>query len=136
MTFSRIFSKNLLFLSIITIVIVVVDQVTKFFAQNFLNVVCNKGIAFGFGQNLTLLIVPILLFVLWVIFQEKGKMKIIGFSLIFGGGVSNLFDRVINGCVRDFIDFGFWPSFNLADSAITIGVLLIFWSLFKNLTSS
>lgn len=53
------------------------------------------------------------------------------FGLIIGGGIGNLADRVFripgfpSGRVIDFIDLSFWPTFNLADSAITIGVLLL-----------
>ena len=47
---------------------------------------------------------------------------------MIGGSVSNLFDRVASGHVTDFIDFNFWPSFNLADTFIVLGVsTLIFF---------
>ena len=43
-------------------------------------------------------------------------------GLLIGGAVSNLIDRVARGSVVDFIDFSFWPTFNLADVAIVVGV--------------
>jgi signal peptidase II len=46
-------------------------------------------------------------------------------GLILGGTVGNGFDRLVNGTVTDFINFHFWPVFNVADSAITIGVVLM-----------
>jgi len=64
--------------------------------------------------------------------REKKIPSAIGLSLIFGGGVSNLVDRLMLGCVRDFINLPSWtrwPSFNLADSAISIGVLIIGYQL-------
>lgn len=51
----------------------------------------------------------------------KNKLPLV---LVASGGISNLLDRFIYGCVRDFITVPFWPSFNLADGAITMGVLL------------
>jgi len=46
------------------------------------------------------------------------------FGLVLGGTVGNLIDRFHFGYVTDFIDFGFWPTFNIADSAVTVGVIL------------
>lgn len=46
------------------------------------------------------------------------------FGLVLGGTVGNLIDRFRFGYVTDFIDFGFWPVFNIADSAVTVGVIL------------
>ena len=47
------------------------------------------------------------------------------FGLVIGGACSNLVDRITQGFVTDFIDFHFWPAFNIADSAITIGVVIL-----------
>jgi signal peptidase II len=55
----------------------------------------------------------------------------IAFALILGGVLGNLFDRIRLGHVIDFLDFRVWPVFNIADSAITIGVLLICIRLLK-----
>ena len=46
-------------------------------------------------------------------------------GLILGGTLGNGYDRVVHGTVTDFINFHFWPVFNVADSAISIGVLLM-----------
>jgi len=50
-------------------------------------------------------------------------------GLVLGGTVGNLIDRLRFGYVTDFIDFGFWPAFNVADSAVTVGVILFAYSL-------
>jgi len=52
-------------------------------------------------------------------------------SLILGGTIGNLVDRVSLGYVIDFINVGFWPVFNIADSANTIGFILLVWLLIK-----
>ncbi len=60
---------------------------------------------------------------------DEQSIKILALSLIFAGGFSNLLDRLIWGCVVDFIDLKIWPAFNLADAAITIGVVVLIFSL-------
>ena len=52
-----------------------------------------------------------------------------GLSLMLGGAIGNLVDRIGDGEVTDFIKFPEWPSFNVADSAITIGVVILVWAL-------
>jgi signal peptidase II len=55
-----------------------------------------------------------------------------GLGLLIGGSLSNLADRVRLGHVTDFIDFGWWPAFNLADSFIVIGVAILVAALFAS----
>jgi len=94
----------------------------------------NSGIAFGFfSQATSLVIVLTSAVVLWMIFffahsGARHPLLPAALGLIVGGSTSNLFDRIVHGYVTDFIDFGFWPSFNLADSFIVLGVaVLIFF---------
>lgn len=93
-----------------------------------------SGIAFGFfSQATSLVIVLTAAVVLWMVFffahsGARHPLLPVALGLIVGGSVSNLFDRVVHGYVTDFVDFGFWPSFNLADSFIVLGVaVLIFF---------
>jgi signal peptidase II len=67
---------------------------------------------------------------------EKKTYDTAGLSLVLGGAIGNLIDRVLYGKVVDFIDFSVgsfhWPAFNVADSALTIGITVILvTSLFK-----
>ena len=55
-----------------------------------------------------------------------GKLAI---GLVLGGIVGNLIDRLSQGCVTDFIDVGAWPVFNIADSAIVVGVIILAYTL-------
>ena len=94
----------------------------------------NSGIAFGFfSQATSLVIVLTSAVVAWMVFffahsGARHPLLPAALGLVVGGSVSNLFDRVAHGYVTDFIDFGFWPSFNLADSFIVLGVAtLIFF---------
>ncbi len=94
----------------------------------------NSGIAFGlFSQATSLVIVLTTAVVLWMVFffahsGARHPLLPAALGLIVGGSVSNLFDRVVHGYVTDFVDFGFFPSFNLADSFIVLGVaVLIFF---------
>lgn len=100
-----------------------------------MTLVHNTGIAFGFfkDQGVVFIIVPIiaiilLIFNIYYYRQTDGALSlsyIIAFSLILGGAFGNLIDRVAYGYVIDFIDFRVWPVFNVADSAITIGAVII-----------
>ncbi len=108
-------------------------QVTSFL--NF-NLVWNDGIAFGlfsFQQNfyyqiLTIIIITITLIIIWFAFRSKGLEKI-GFLMISGGSLGNIFDRLYYSSVIDFIDLSYnnfhWFIFNVADIFITFGVIML-----------
>ena len=94
----------------------------------------NSGIAFGFfSQATSLVIVLTSAVVIWMLFffarsGARHPLLPAALGLVVGGSVSNLFDRVVHGYVTDFVDFGFFPSFNLADTFIVLGVAaLIFF---------
>jgi signal peptidase II len=99
--------------------------------------VWNKGISFGLFSNsglghkwllsaVSIVIVSVLIF--WLQ-RTHDRLSALAFGLIIGGAVGNIYDRFAYGAVADFFDFhigGYhWPAFNIADSAITIGVVLI-----------
>ncbi len=115
-------------------------QITSFL--NF-NLIWNNGIAFGllsFQENfyyevITTLIIIVTLLVLWFALKSKGYEKM-GFLMILGGALGNIFDRLYYSSVIDFIDISYnnyhWFIFNVADIFITIGVImLIFLEFFK-----
>lgn len=138
-------------IALLTVCLVIfLDRVTKNFFLSFLSLheslpvirnvlhmtlVHNTGIAFGLfkDQGVVFIIVPIIALILLVYnvyyykrFEDQiSEMYIIGFSLILGGAIGNLIDRVVYGYVIDFIDLQIWPVFNLADSAITVGAVII-----------
>lgn len=68
--------------------------------------------------------------ILWIYFQTPPHQRLLAFglALVFGGAIGNLMDRIRFGVVVDFLDFYIgdwhWPAFNVADSAITVGVLI------------
>ena len=108
------------------------------------NLIWNDGIAFGlfaFKQNiyynfLTTIIILITLIILWMIIKTK-KVEKLGFMMIFGGSLGNIFDRLYYKSVPDFIDVHInnfhWFIFNVADIFITLGViLLIVLEIFRN----
>ncbi len=134
--------------------VIVLDQATKWWVVTifmnpprvvdiwpFFNVVMvwNKGVTFGFlgdtpfwGQwafvGLSLAIVAVLLF--WLR-RVEARWRAAAIGLIIGGALGNVIDRVHYGAVADFLDFhvtGYhWPAFNFADSAITVGVAIMFF---------
>jgi signal peptidase II len=139
--------------SAITAAIIVLDQLTKYaVVQRFrlhesvrvipgffdLTYVRNPGAAFGFlagvpGVWRTIFFITVSIVALAVILalvrQTRDRLSLIAFALIGGGAVGNLIDRVRFGEVVDFIDWFYrtyhWPTFNIADSAISIGVGLL-----------
>lgn len=132
----------------------VLDRITKIFMFQTLlqhntiwvlppyfnfTLVLNRGTAFGLFQNSIPVLVVISMVVLagigYFYFQEKKPTLWFKLSLGFllGGALGNLFDRIFLGYVIDFINFTFWPTFNVADMSIDAGIvgLLIYYYLMK-----
>jgi signal peptidase II len=95
----------------------------------------NSGIAFGFFSQATAVVIVLTgLAVAWMLvyFARSGARHPIlpvALGLVIGGSTSNLLDRVRLGYVTDFLDLRWWPSFNLADSFIVVGVLVLLTTL-------
>jgi signal peptidase II len=134
---------------LISLVIIVLDQITKHLVLKYMNPfesievfpflhivsVRNTGGAFGMFKSVgsTLFIavsVMAIIFVIWLLIRTKEGY--FGLSLVLGGAIGNLTDRLRYGWVVDFIDFSIgkfhWPAFNVADSALTIGVIVVLLS--------
>lgn len=60
--------------------------------------------------------------------REEQKLKKIGWTLLLVGGSVNLGDRLVGGCVRDYLHLGLFPSFNVADMMLTLGVGVLVWA--------
>ncbi len=93
--------------------------------------VTNTGAAFGILQDQTSFLIIMALVGLAAIYLyyryppfEHGVVPI-AIGMMLGGAAGNLIDRIRLGRVTDFIDFRFWPAFNVADSSITIGIVVI-----------
>jgi len=140
--------------------VLVLDQLTKYIVETrirlydvitiipgFFNLthVRNKGAAFGvlaglpefwrsiFFIAVTIVAVAVIITLIW---KAHERLLVIAFSLIAGGAIGNVIDRIRYGEVVDFIQWYvksyYWPSFNVADSAISIGVgLLVIEMLFS-----
>lgn len=126
---SFLFSKLQKNLPLVVALVISLDQGSKYIAVAFLPFACNRGIAFGLPVGNLIFSVAVLFVLLGLIYFENSKRNILALALIFTGGLSNFVDRVFFGCVRDFIDFRIFPAFNLADVAISIGVVLIIFNL-------
>lgn len=140
---------------IIAIIILIIDQVSKslievFFELNksveviadffYITVAHNTGGAWSIFSNYSYLfiIASILALIVLIKFMFHFKNNLrnnIAFALLFGGIFSNLADRIFLGHVRDFLDFkifGYnYPIFNIADTAIVIGVILLIIAVIK-----
>jgi signal peptidase II len=107
--------------------------VTSYFS---LTLVHNTGTAFGLFQDnnqaltvLAFLILAGLLYAARGISERGGWWGSVGVAFVLGGAVGNIIDRFRFGRVIDFLDFHFWPVFNVADSAITVGAVAIAFAL-------
>ncbi len=138
---------------LITLILLSVDQFSKYIIRQKMSLaesipiiksvfhityVENRGIAFGlFPQGSSLFIVISLIIILVIIFFERKKVikslkERFCLGLILGGALGNLIDRLRFGFVIDFLDFRIWPVFNLADSGVCIGgILMVFFLLRK-----
>lgn len=144
----------------ITILVITLDQLTKILADQFLQyhqpielipmlnftLMYNKGAAFSFLANaggwqrwffLILTSVVSIFIYLWL--RKLKTHQVLQYSalaLILGGAIGNLIDRAIYGHVIDFLDVYYkqhhWPAFNIADSAITVGAILLIYDTLKN----
>ena len=147
---NKIFSKELIVPTFLVIFSFFTDRVSKIYAikhlmnnngysvNDFLNfdLVWNTGIGFGLFSveaNITyhlisLLIFIVIIFLFYLITKAKFTDKIL-FSMIVGGAIGNLYDRLVYFAVPDFIDFHInqfhWFTFNIADIFISIGIILI-----------
>lgn len=128
--------------------VVVVDQLTKWWALEALrdapiqvigeffelSLTRNSGAAFnllqGAGSILALLAVIVVVVIVFAVGSARDRLSTFALGLVLGGAVGNLLDRLFrgeglaDGEVVDFLDFSFWPTFNIADAAITVGALL------------
>ena len=111
---------------------------SEIFSSKFLNIslIWNKGIAFGlfsFSQsnlyNLITLIIVIIIFIILILIKKTKGVERFCLSLVFGGALGNLYDRIAHKAVPDFIDFHIrdlhWFIFNVADIFITLGVIML-----------
>lgn len=125
--------------------VVVVDQVTKSLAVDALadgpihlvwtlrlNLSFNSGVAFSLGPGLTPLITVVAVALVGAMLVATRHIRTTGaavaLGLVLGGAVGNLVDRLVRGhggAVIDFIDFQWWPVFNVADVGIVCGALLL-----------
>ena len=127
---------------IIGIIIVIIDQLSKFLVidknisiiPNFIefNYTQNTGGAFGIGRINFILIISIIIIIGIIVFLIKENTKItnyIPFVLLLSGSIGNLIDRIFKGYVIDFIDINIldFPNFNIADISIVSGVIVLLY---------
>ena len=135
---------------ILSIIFLIIDQITKILVvnsivpgenieiiKNIFSIIYtnNTGAAFSIllGKRIFLIVVAILIIGILLYYIKKnkvdGKLNIIAFSLIIGGSLGNLIDRIVRGYVVDFISIKLgsynFPIFNIADTLIVVGVFLL-----------
>jgi signal peptidase II len=136
-------------LGLVALAAIAADQLTKWIVSNELSLgeevdvvgplsihhVHNSGIAFGLFATATPIVIVLTgIAVAWMLVffaRSGGRHPIlpVALGLLLGGSASNLIDRVRLGHVTDFLDFRYWPAFNLADSFIVAGVAILIGAL-------
>lgn len=131
---------------IVVIAVLVADRVTKVLCLQYLvplgtvpvingvfhlTYVENTGAAFGMLQGKNWFFIPavilvsiVLVYLIWSMKDASRYMRI-SLALILGGAIGNLIDRLWLGYVVDFLDFRVWPVFNVADSCVVVGAVLL-----------
>lgn len=111
-----------------------VDVIGTFLAFQYVE---NRGAAFGILGSATealaavsIVIAAVGIFMLWRE-HHQNRLGAFAISLVVGGAIGNVIDRIYRGYVVDFVAVGEWPRFNLADSAVTIGVILLLWAMVR-----
>lgn len=139
---------------VIAVIVLLLDQLSKWSALSHLRVgipepvlpffnwllLFNPGAAFSFlAQSsgwqrwfFTVIGIAAAIYIVWLLYKNQtDKLLCFALSLILGGAIGNVLDRIMYGAVVDFIDLHYgnwhWPAFNIADSAICIGAALIIW---------
>ena len=150
--------KNLIFCILLCLLTIILDQASKWVILSYLNfnssinvfsgfnlvLVFNYGTSFGLLSPNTVhgtyclmglsLLLIIILFVAF--FKFRNSIEKILLSMLIGGAIANLIDRIFHGAVIDFIDIYYknwhWPAFNIADISITCSAsCLILYNLFR-----
>ena len=147
--------KKSLFILIVILILTIIDQIIKYLVvsnisigskkiiiDNFLKFIYirNTGAAFGIlSGNIIFLIFITVLLIFYIVNEMKkninNNLSLLSFSLILSGALGNLIDRVVRGYVVDYISFTLFNRemsvFNLADTYITIGVILLIYIVIK-----
>jgi len=131
---------------LIVLSVIVIDQITKYLIATYLSPfdsievfpflhivnVRNTGAAFGSFRNVGssfFIVISVIAIIFVISLLIKRTYNYVGLSLVLGGAIGNLIDRVLYGKVVDFIDFSVgsfhWPAFNVADSSLTVGIAVI-----------
>jgi len=147
--------KNLIIFTIIFFTFFL-DLITKNYAVDnlllnhsvIINAFLNFTLAFNYGAAFSFLSdaggwqrwffvifsIVVISFIAYILIKDKDS-EYIAYSFIFGGALGNLYDRFLLGYVIDFIEFHYnnfyWPIFNIADIAISIGIILLLYSMFS-----
>lgn len=144
-------ARRLVLLAAVALPIVVLDQVVKAAIMQAigpaaetsrvdllgtwlaLEYVENRGVAFGLlaGIGPLVVVIPFLVLAVLLVVTIRAPQapiwQVIGVGLVGGGAIGNLIDRLRFGYVIDFISVGFWPNFNVADSAVSLGAICLIW---------
>lgn len=138
--------RTLVRAGLVLVLVVVLDQVTKALVRGGIDVgeedsilpavslvhVRNTGVAFGAfsggGIIVVALVAAALAALLYYFFTHLDKRLVwLPTGMLLGGSIGNIIDRVRDGAVTDFVKLPAWPAFNVADVAITFGVLILLW---------
>lgn len=134
------------------LLIFVLDRISKIWVLSYLKpkgnidvlpffkltYVQNTGAAFGSFQNGNTILILVSIIILFALIKYRkelfalGRLASWGWLFIIGGALGNLYDRIFIGYVVDYFNFIVWPVFNVADSFITVGAIMLAWCILKD----
>lgn len=141
--------KDYKYLLILPLIVILLDQLTKLLVTSFMQLnqsipilqnifhltyITNTGTLFGSLKDNNMLFIWLSLIIigaLLYLYDKFDKTEKILFALVLGAAIGNLIDRIVYGHVIDFLDFRIWPVFNVADSVISVCVIVLLVYLLK-----
>lgn len=129
--------RSIVHIFITSLSVVILDQLSKFWAERAGVVTLNSGVSFGWLQGIPAGWMTLLISLVWLAIAyyliKSPQLNNVGRGLVIGGGLANIIDRMVWGGVRDWMPIpGFNLTNNLADYALVVGCIVLIWTHYQS----